>query len=405
LLLNASAALSNGRLQKQHRRAMTPRMAQAFDVDGNRLSLLIEGPERLDALVALIDGAQTTMKLLYYIYADDAAGQRIHNAMLAAAARGVKVALIIDGFGSDSSTHDAFFKPLTAAGIDVCAFHPRWGRRYLLRNHQKMAIADDVRAIVGGFNVAADYFAGSGESAWRDLGLMVEGDAAARLSGYFDALQRWTKRAKSRMRDLRTALRHWSNPKGKIGWLLGGPVRQLSPWARSVRDDMKTAKNLSMIAAYFAPNPAMLKRLDQIGQRGQARIVTASKTDNAATIGAARFTYPGLLRKRVRIFEYAPSRLHTKLILIDDLVYIGSANFDMRSLFLNLEVMLRIDDAAFAAHVRAYIDGEIADSLEQFLPDYVGWRTWWAKARRGLSYFVVAVMDYNVARRLNFGAE
>jgi cardiolipin synthase A/B len=380
-------------------------MAKAFDVDGNSLSLLTHGPERLDALVALIDGARTSLKLLYYMYAEDDAGQRVHNALLASAARNVKIALIVDGFGSDATAHDEFFKPLKAVGIDVCAFHPRWGRRYLLRNHQKMALADDLRAIVGGFNVAADYFSTNPETAWRDLGLMVDGEAATRLSGYFDALQRWTKQPKSKMRDLRTALRRWSNPKGNVRWLLGGPVRKLSPWARSVRDDMKSAKNLSMIAAYFAPNPAMLQRLDHIGQTGDARVITASKSDNTATISAARFTYPGLLRKGVRIFEYEPSRLHTKLILIDDLVYIGSANFDMRSLFLNLEIMLRIDDPAFAAHVRTYIDGELADSEEQLLTAYTGWRTWVAKGRRALSYFVVAVMDYNVARRLNFGAD
>jgi cardiolipin synthase A/B len=380
-------------------------MAKAFDVDGNSLSLLTHGPERLDALVALIDGARTSLKLLYYMYAEDDAGKRVHNALLASAARNVKIALIVDGFGSDATAHDEFFKPLKAVGIDVCAFHPRWGRRYLLRNHQKMALADDLRAIVGGFNVAADYFSTDPETAWRDLGLMVDGEAATRLSGYFDALQRWTKQPKSKMRDLRTALRRWSNPKGNVRWLLGGPVRKLSPWARSVRDDMKSAKSLSMIAAYFAPNPAMLRRLDHIGQTGDARVITASKSDNTATVSAARFTYPGLLRKGVRIFEYEPSRLHTKLILIDDLVYIGSANFDMRSLFLNLEIMLRIDDPAFAAHVRAYIDGELADSDEQFLAAYTGWRTWVAKSRRALSYFVVAVMDYNVARRLNFGAE
>jgi cardiolipin synthase A/B len=380
-------------------------MAKAFDVDGNRLSLLTHGPGRLDALVAFIEGAQKSLKLLYYMYVEDEAGQRIHNALLAAAARGVTIALIVDGFGSDAAAHEEFFKPLKAAGIDVCAFHPRWGRRYLLRNHQKMALADDVRAIVGGFNVAADYFSTDPKTAWRDLGLMVDGEAATRLSGYFDALQRWTQQPKSRMRDLRTALRRWSNPKGSVRWLLGGPVRKLSPWARSVRDDMKAAKNLSMIAAYFAPNPAMLQRLDQIGLNGEARVITASKSDNTATISAARFTYPGLLRKGVRVFEYEPSKLHTKLILIDNLVYIGSANFDMRSMFLNLEIMLRIDDPAFAAHVRTYIDGEIADSKEQLLAAYTGWRTWIAKGRRALSYFVVAVMDYNVARRLNFGAE
>ena len=380
-------------------------MAEQFDIDGNRLSLLTGGPERLDALVALIDGAQESLRLLYYIYAQDEAGQRVHNALLAATARGIDVSLIVDGFGSDSASHDHFFQPLSDGGIAVCAFHPRWGRRYLLRNHQKMAIADGARAIVGGFNVAKDYFAATGATAWRDLGLSVDGPAATHLAGYFDALQSWTQQPLATMRDLRRALRKWSNPKGRARWLLGGPARRLSPWARSVRDDMRRAKQLSMIAAYFAPNPAMLRRLDAIGQRGTARIVTASKTDNMATVGAARFTYPGLLRKGVHIFEYEPSRLHTKLILIDRIVYIGSANFDMRSLFLNLEVMLRIDDEKFAAHVAEYIEGEIGQSVEQHLAHYAGWRTWVVKARRAVCYFVVAVVDYNVARRLNFGAK
>ncbi|WP_347400382.1 phospholipase D-like domain-containing protein [Sphingomonas paeninsulae] len=133
--------------------------------------------------------------------------------------------------------------------------------------------------------------------------------------------------------------------------------------------------------------------------------MTASKTDNPATIGAARFTYAGLLRKGVRIFEYTPSRLHTKLYVIDDAVYIGSANFDVRSLFLNLEIMLRIEDAAFADAMRAYIDGEVGQSVEQKLTDYSGWRTVGARMRYALCYFVVAVADYGVSRRLNFGVE
>ena len=379
-------------------------MAQWFDVDGNRLSLLTAGAQRLDALVAMIGEARETIRLLYYIYAQDAAGQRVHAALLGAAARGVKVSLIVDGFGSDSTSHEQFFETLRNGGVDVCAFHPRWGRRYLLRNHQKMAIADEQSAIIGGFNIAQDYFEETGETCWRDLGLIIHGKAAAHLAGYFDALQIWTKTPRATMRELIRALRKWSNPRGRTRWLLGGPARRLSPWARSVRDDMRHARHLAMVAAYFAPNPAMLRRLDAIGQRGQARIVTASKTDNPATVAAARFAYPGLLRKGVEIFEYEPSRLHTKLILIDDLVYIGSANFDMRSMFLNLEVMLRIDDAAFAAHVSEYVDGEIARSVRQELAEYTGWRTWPAKLRRGLCYFLVAVVDYNVSRRLNLGA-
>ncbi len=89
-------------------------------------------------------------------------------ALLAAAARGVAVSLIIDGFGSSLS--HAFLQPLTEAGVDLCRFIPRFGRQYLLRNHQKMAVADEARAIVGGFNIENGYF----DESWRDLGLMVE---------------------------------------------------------------------------------------------------------------------------------------------------------------------------------------------------------------------------------------
>jgi len=146
----------------------------------------------------------------------------------------------------------------------------------------------------------------------------------------------------------------------------------------------------------------MLTRLDRIGRRGKARIVTAARSDNTATIAAARFTYAGLVRKGVQIFEYQRTKLHTKLFVIDNAVYIGSANFDMRSLYLNLELMLRIEDRAFADRMRAYVDDEIASS------DRVD--AAWIKARGGpitrakwaLAYFLVAVLDFNVTRRLNF---
>jgi cardiolipin synthase A/B len=380
-------------------------MGETFEVEGNRLQLVVAGHERLDALVSMIDGATESLRALYYIYADDDAGKRIHAALLAAAARGVRTSLIVDGLGSDSARQHDFFAPLREAGIEVCAFSPRLGRRYLLRNHQKLVLADQCRAIVGGFNVADGYFADTGADAWRDLGLIVEGPAAERLTGYYDVLQAWTKRPKSKMRTLKRALRRWSNPAGKARWLLGGPVRRLSPWAKAIRTDMKMARRLDLIAAYFAPTPGMLSAIDGVGERGKARVITASKTDNLATIGAARFTYAGLMRKGVRIFEYAPSRLHTKLYVVDDAVYIGSANFDVRSLFLNLEIMLRIEDRAFAAHVRAFVDGEVAQSTEQRLSSYSGLSTAGQRLRYALCYFVVAVADYNVSRSLSFGVK
>ena len=103
-----------------------------------------------------------------------------------------------------------------------------------------------------------------------------------------------------------------------------------------------------MIFAYFAPPGAMLRRIGHLGRRGRARIITASKSDNVATISAARHSYSRLLRRRVEMFEYQPAKLHTKLAIIDDVVHIGSSNFDYRSLYINLEIMLRIKDAKFA---------------------------------------------------------
>lgn len=378
-------------------------------VDGNSLTVLTRGAERLEALIALIDGARTSLRLLYYIFASDAAGLRVREAMIDAANRGVAVRLIVDGFGSDTTGNDDFLGPLSEAGVTVSAFIPRFGRRYLLRNHQKLALADEQRALIGGFNVSDAYFADhdadGGATAWRDLGLRIDGPAATRLTGYFDALFDWTQTPKPRMRDLRDALNAWSNPVGNVRWLHGGPVRRLSPWLRALRDDLLRATDVSLVAAYFAPTPRFTRLIDRVAKRGRARVLTAGRTDNPATIGAARFTFPGLLRKGTRVFEYEPCRLHSKLYVIDNAVHIGSANFDPRSLFLNLEIMLRIDDAAFADAMRTYVDGEIAASRERLLPEFSGIASLPERLRNALCYFLVAVLDPNVTRRLNMGID
>ncbi len=386
-----------------HVEQMRPLSQPSFSVEGNQLTLLPDGPERMTALLELIQSARQSLRVLYYIYVDDEAGIAIRDALIAAAGRGVEVSLIVDGLGSEHAQSHHFFDPLHAAGIQVCRFVPRWGRRYLLRNHQKLALADEARVIIGGFNIEDSYFGTVAEAAWRDLGLLVEGPAATRLVGYFDALARWAQHPRSSLRSLGRLLRAWSEPEGAARWLLGGPMRRLSPWARVVKRDMECARTIDLIAAYFAPSPAMLRRLDKAGRRGRVRLVLPSKLDHGAAIWAARFTYAGLLRKNVQIYEYQPTKLHTKLFVIDDVVHIGSANFDIRSMFLNLELMLRIEDPAFAAYVRAYVEGEIAQS-ERITPELYKARTGpWTRLKQLAAYFVMAVLDYNVTRRLNFG--
>jgi len=374
-----------------------------LEVEGSRLTLLPDGPQRLEALIALIANARTNLRILYYMFEDDEAGRQVRDALLSACRRGVKVDILIDGFGSGGS--DAFFQPLVESQCGFCRFAPRWGRRYLLRNHQKLALADDEKVLIGGFNVSDDYFGTAAEGGWRDLGLEVQGPSVKRLTSYFDSLFAWASSPRPRIRDLRHLLNSHSEETGRLRWLFGGPTRRLSPWAKSVKKDMLRARRMDLVAAYFAPSRAMLRRIAGIGLRGEARIVTAAKSDNNATIGAARSTYAWLIKRGADIYEYQPTKLHTTLFVLDNVVHIGSANFDMRSLFLNLEMMLRVDDPAFATAMHKFVDGEIAQSK------HITWEVHRAqlslinRIRWSVAYFLVAVADYRISRLLNFGAE
>lgn len=380
-----------------------PQLNDRLDVSGNALRLLPNGPERLEALIGLIDGARDSLRLLYYIYAPDRTGIRVRDALVAARQRSVTVSLIVDGFGS--SADDEFFRPLVEAGAHVCRYLPRFGRRYLLRNHQKLAMADEQSVIIGGFNIEDDYFATAEARGWRDLGLAVDGPAVARLARYFDALQAWAAAPNGKVRDLRVILKRASETEGPVRWLMGGPTRRLSPWAITIKREMERAQQLSIIAGYFAPNPAMLRRIERVVKRGGiSRVMTAALSDNDATIAAARHTYARLLRRGVQVFEYTATKLHTKLFVIDDAVHVGSANLDIRSLYINLELMLRVEDKRFAEMALRYYDGEIGEarriSAEQHAEH--GWLT---RLRWGAAYFLVAVLDLNVTRRLNFGLD
>jgi cardiolipin synthase len=151
----------------------------------------------------------------------------------------------------------------------------------------------------------------------------------------------------------------------------------------------------------------MLRRIGKLARRRQcrARIVTASLSDNNATIAAARHSYSRLLRRKVEMYEYRPAKLHTKLAIIDDVVHIGSANFDFRSLYLNLEIMLRIEDKGFADAMRGYFERELA-SCDRIDPGMHKLRANpWRRFKWAVSYFLVTTMDYTVTRRLNFRVE
>jgi cardiolipin synthase len=373
-------------------------------VEGNALELIETGQGRVDALLALIGSAQRSVRLLFYIFRGDASGQRVRDALVAAARRGVAVKLLLDGYGCSDAT-PSFFQGIADDGGEFCLFHPRYGRRYLLRNHQKLAIADDSVALIGGANVHDDYLGDGGPRHWRDLWLRIEGPAVERASDYFDALYRWTTTEGAKLRTLRRLVKRYSDSEGPLQWKFSGPLSLRNPWPTAFVRDMLEASRLDIVSAYFSPPRSVLRRIGRLGMRGRVRVITAGKSDNNATIAAARHNYAHMLRRGVEMYEYQAAPLHTKLIILDDVVHIGSANFDFRSFYINLEIMLRIQDQAFADAMRGYFERELADS-EHITPELHRKRaTLLRRWRWMVSHWLVTSMDYTVTRRLNFGPE
>ncbi|MCM8557886.1 phospholipase D-like domain-containing protein [Sphingomicrobium sediminis] len=376
---------------------------RSLKVDSHTLTLLPGGEERMSAILELIDGAKSRLDLLFYDLADDDSGTRIRDALVAAARRGVEVRLIIDGFGlRDIKDQEGFFAPLREAGGEAFVFHPSVGRRYLLRNHQKIAIADCCDAIIGGANLAKDYL-GDHDGAWRDLWLRLDGPSVPVLTNYFETLHDWMQQKPSSVRDLGDIAARCSRTSGPLQWQFSAPWPRQTPWPAGLIRDLWQARQLDMVAAYFSPNAPMLRRMERIAEDGgRVRLITAAKSDNNATIAAARHTYHQLLTAGVEIFEYLPTKLHTKLFIADDIVHIGSSNFDFRSLFINMEVMLRIDSGAAAEMLRHYVAGEIEDSREITPELHASRDTFWQRTIWALSNFLVTTMDYTVSRKLNF---
>lgn len=372
-----------------------------YELAGNRLVVSGQGPQLRDMLIALIDEAQSELKLYYYIFANDESGTLVLEHLVSAARRGVDVTLMVDAFGS-SFSGSGFFAPLIDAGGRIGWFGSSWSTRYLIRNHQKIAIADGHSAVIGGFNVSDAYFGLPEEDCWHDMGLRIDGPEAEIILRWYDRLWEWVSAPRQSFRALRALVRGWHAGNARFRWLVGGPTYSLSPWARTVRSDLEKARRVDMVAAYFSPGNRMLARLRRVAQRGVARIILAARSDNAATVAAARLLYGPLLRRGAEIYEYQPCRLHMKLIVIDDAVYIGSANFDMRSLYINLEIMLRIEDGQFADHVRHFIDRRVADSEHITEQRHKERKTPFRLIKGWISYLLVGVLDYKITRRLNF---
>jgi cardiolipin synthase len=371
------------------------------EAQGQMLTFYPGGRDRLAALLDLIAAANTSIRMCFYIFTEDSSGVAVRDALTDAVRRGVTVDLMLDGFGAAAGAD--FFAPMCDAGGHYTCFSARWSQRYLIRNHQKIVVVDDRVAMIGGFNIEDSYFVPPHDDGWADLGVVIEGSAVAELSRWYDRLDAWTHGKRQSWREIRRMVREWDPGTGPVQVLIGGPTRGLSSWARCVRADLTGAKKLDMIMAYFSPSNRTLRAIATVARRDGVRLVLAGKSDNGATTGATRSLYDYLLKRRAKIWEFVATKLHTKLIVIDDKSYIGSANLDMRSLYLNLEVMVRIEDEALAARLSECVDRHIEGSSRITPAAHRKRATLLNRIRWNASWFLVAVVDYTVSRRLNLG--
>ena len=365
------------------------------------LRWLCMGQEMFSAMLAAIGAAQKTIQLETYIYADGQLGRQFLQALLAATWRGVLVRVLVDAGGS-WFLPDFFFKPLIAAGAEVRRFNPLHFRRFGVRDHRKLMVCDESVIFIGGFNVADEYDGDGVTRGWCDLGVRVENSMlAAELAHSFEELFEladFHRKPLLRLRAFKRKRKSQEKATGEL--LLIRPGRSVSPFQTALYHDLAKARDVHIVSAYFLPTRRLCRDLIRVVRRGgRVQLLLAGKTDVPVSQMAARSLYRRLLKAGVEIYEYQPQILHAKLIVFDDVAYVGSSNLDIRSLNLNYELMLRFTDRAAVAEAQKIFEQKLKHSQEiEFHP----WRknqTFWQRWKNHWAHFLVTRIDPFVSLR------
>ena len=329
---------------------------------GNALRLCLRNEDAADELLRLIRGARHRLLLSVFSFEADASGARILSAMCERAAAGVQVRMLVDGYGSLNLSAPGL-RLLQAAGGRVARYRPlanagsmRGAFNY--RNHRKMVIADGAEAWVGGRNLALKYLATSSDGThWTDLSLVAEGPAAALFESVFRS--DWLTATGETLP--RGPARPVSSPTGDsvIQVLASGPdLPDDTLHAMLLAGIMGARRRVWIVSPFFVPDDALHSALQLAGRRGlDVRIVLPRRSnlwlaDQVRTGYLERISATG---GHVLLFE--PGVLHAKVVVFDDRVaMVGSANFDMRSLFTNHEVAAVLYGAADVASVAAIVE-------------------------------------------------
>lgn len=377
-------------------------------VEGNAVNLLENGAEYFPALIEAFESAQSEIHLESYIFVSDATAKSIVAAMLRARSRGVEVRVLVDGFGARAFP-DELGRDLAAAGCEVMTYRTevaraRFRRNRLRRLHRKLVVIDGRIAFVGGINIIDDKTDTEPDFPRHDYAVVVEGPLVADIHDAVRHLWRLVRWASLGQRPETPATL-------PIGLLPCGPVRA----AFLIRDNLRhrrdiedayleaiaaAEKEVIIACAYFLPGKDFRSALIEAAQRGvQVTLLLQSRGDHAVIRHAERMLYHELLPAGIHIVEYHAGFLHAKVGIADQCwATVGSSNIDPFSLLLSREANVIIDDAGFAATLRARLHRAIESGGREVWIEDMNKRSWWSRLVSSAAYafvrFAVSVSRY-----------
>jgi cardiolipin synthase A/B len=342
------------------------------------IEVLTNGEVYYEAELAAIREAQQSINLEAYIFQKGKVTRQFVEALTERARAGVQVNIVLDAIGS-FATWNSYFKDLLEAGGKVAWYHSfRWYTlpRINNRTHRELIIIDGQVGFIGGSGFADHWlYKKNGKQRWRDTMFKVKGDAVAGLQATF--AENWLEASGEILTG--KCYFQFSDSKHRTAAIIvnSSPSMGRSTRARMLYQTLLAAaqKSIYITTPYFLPDRSVREELVRaIEERGvEVKIITPGKhTDHLLTRRSSRRLYGELLKAGAQIYEYKPSMIHTKSLIIDgQWSVVGSTNFDNRSFGLNDEVNLAASDLELAER----LSEDFARDLEQSRPvSYHEWR-------------------------------
>ena len=325
----------------------------------NSIELVRGGAPYFNVLEKLINEATESIHFQMYIYEADETGNRIADALIKAARRGVKVYMLLDGYASRPFGDSSTLADIRNAGIHFRWFEPLFkGHNFFVgrRMHHKVIVTDEKHGLVGGLNITNRYNDMQDQPGWLDVAALVHGESAKEL--YNRCVQMWFKRAsKSNNISVRTPASAESDCFVRVR--INDWARNKNQISRSYIEMLQRAQSsITIMSSYFMPGRVIRKNLRAASNRGvRIRIIMTKVSDVALAKPAERFFYPWLLRRNIEIYEYRQKVLHAKIATYDGTwVTIGSYNVNDLSAYASIELNLDVYDKGFSKSVNQSLE-------------------------------------------------